>query len=73
VNCDVSIFDDPDNSEAVGDDTNAYPMACEETEIIRPGPLKLRGKGRRRFHHKQLEVNKHGVTEYQEARSNLIV
>jgi len=73
VNYDGSIFDDLDSAEGVGGDTNSYPLSCQETAIIRPGPLKLRGKVRRLFHHNQFDVDKHGATEYKEACSNLIV
>jgi hypothetical protein len=73
VNYDGSIFDDLDSAEDVGGDTNSYPLSCQETAIIRPGPLKLRGKVRRLFHHSQSDVDKHGATEYKEACSNLIV
>jgi hypothetical protein len=73
VNYDDSIFDDFDSGEGVGDGTNSYPVSFQETEIIRPGRLKLRGRGRRLFHHNQLEINKHGNNEYKEACSNLIV
>lgn len=67
VNYDDSIFDDFDSGEGVGDGTNSYPVSFQETEIIRPGRLKLRGRGRRLFHHNQLEINKHGNNEYKES------
>jgi hypothetical protein len=70
VNYDGSIFDDLDSAEG---DTNSYSLSCQETAIIRPGPLKLRGKGRHLFHHNQFDVDKHGATEYKEACSNVIV
>lgn len=63
VNYDGSIFDDLDSAEG---DTNSYTLPCQETAIIRPGPLKLRGKSRRLFHHNQFDVDKHGATEYKE-------
>lgn len=69
VNYDGSIFDDLDSAEGVGGDTNS----CQETAIVRPGPLKLQGKVRRLFHHNQFDMDKHEATEYKEACSNFIV
>jgi hypothetical protein len=70
-NYDVSIFDDLDSAEGVGGDTDLYPVQHKETEIIRPGPLKLKKKSRHLFHHLQLEIEKHGGTGHKEACSNL--
>jgi len=73
VICDGSIFDDLDSAEGDGGDTNSYPLSCQETAVIRPGPCKLRGKVRRLFHHNQYNTDKRGATECKEACSNLIV
>lgn len=64
MNYDGSIFDDLDSAEGT--------FSCQETEIIRPGPLKLRGKVRHLFHHKQLDMDKRGATAFKEACSNLL-
>lgn len=72
MNYDGSIFDDFDSAEGVGGDTNTYPLTCQETAVIRPGPLKLQGKTRRLFHHNQFDMDKQGATEYKEACSNLL-
>lgn len=72
MNYDDSIFDDIGSAEGVGDDTNSYPLSCQETAVIRPGQLKLRGKVRRLYHHNQFDMDKHGATEYKEACSNLL-
>lgn len=65
----TSIFDDLDNAEGVGGD----PDLCQETEIIRPGPIKLGKQGHRRlFHHSQVEVEINEETEHKEACSGLV-
>jgi len=73
VNYDGSIFDDFDSAEGVEGDKNSYPLSCQETAVIKPGPLKLWRKSRHLFHHNQFDVDKHGATEYKEACSNVIV
>ncbi|KDR19242.1 uncharacterized protein LOC110830162 [Zootermopsis nevadensis] len=60
---DVNIFDDLDNAEGVGGDRGSR----QETETIRPGPIKLRKQGRRRlFHQSQVEMEKRAEAEEKE-------
>lgn len=64
---DVNIFDDLDNAEGVGGDRGSR----QETETIRPGPIKLRKQGRRRlFHQSQVEMEKRAEAEEKEACSD---
>jgi hypothetical protein len=65
----INIFDDLDNAEGVGGD----PSSCQQTETIRPGPVKLQKQGLRRlFHHRQGEVEKHEEVEDKEACSYFV-
>jgi hypothetical protein len=60
----ADTFDDLDNAAGVASDSNSCPESCQETEIIRPGPVKLRRRGRRLFHQNQAETKEHEETEH---------
>jgi hypothetical protein len=68
---DMNIHDDLDSAEGVGGDSRSCPASCQEIEIIRPGPVKLRRQGRRLFRQSKEEV-KREKTEHKEACSTLI-
>jgi hypothetical protein len=55
VDDEVDIFEDLDNAAGVASDSNSCPESCQQTEIIRPGPVKLRRQGRRLFNQNQAE------------------
>lgn len=58
----AGAFDDLDSAAGVASDSNS----CQETEIIRPGPVKLRRRGRRLFHQSKVETKEHEETENKE-------
>ncbi|PNF41201.1 hypothetical protein B7P43_G01455 [Cryptotermes secundus] len=60
----ADTFVDLDNAAGVAGDSNSCPESCQETEIIRPGPVKLRRRGRRLFHQNQVETEEHEETEH---------
>jgi hypothetical protein len=65
----AGTFDDLDNAAGVASDSNSCPESCQETEIIRPGPVKLRRRGHRLFHQSKVETKEHEETENKEACS----
>jgi hypothetical protein len=71
IDGEADTFDDLDNAAGVASDKNLCPESCQETEIIRPGPVKLRRRGRQLFHHNKLETKEHETEHNKEACSYL--